>query len=47
MADTLRRRRFPWQKWLLISAGLLLTFFILVIPLVWIFVTALSDGIGV
>ncbi|HDS6401961.1 TPA: sulfate/thiosulfate ABC transporter permease CysW [Morganella morganii subsp. morganii] len=46
MADTLRRRRFPWQKWLLISAGLLLTFFILIIPLVWIFVTALSDGIG-
>ncbi|MGJ7249430.1 sulfate/thiosulfate ABC transporter permease CysW [Morganella morganii] len=46
MADTLHRRRFPWQKWLLISAGLLLTFFILVIPLVWIFVTALSDGIG-
>ncbi len=46
MADTLRRRRFPWQKWLLITAGLLLTFFILVIPLVWIFVTALSDGIG-
>lgn len=46
MADTLRRRCFPWQKWLLISAGLLLTFFILIIPLVWIFVTALSDGIG-
>lgn len=46
MADTLRRGRFPWQKWLLISAGLLLTFFILIIPLVWIFVTALSDGIG-
>lgn len=46
MADTLRRRRFPWQKWLLISAGLLLTFFILIIPLLWIFVTALSDGIG-
>lgn len=46
MADALRRRRFPWQKWLLIFAGLLLTFFILVIPLVWIFVTALSDGIG-
>lgn len=46
MVDTRRRRRFPWQKWLLISAGLLLTFFILVIPLVWIFVTALSDGIG-
>lgn len=46
MADTLRRRRFPWQKWLLISAGLLLTFFILIIPLVWIFVTALSDGIS-
>lgn len=46
MADTLRRRRFPWQKWLLITAGLLLTFFILIIPLVWIFVTALSDGIG-
>ncbi len=46
MADTLRRRRFPWQKWLLISAGVLLTFFILIIPLVWIFVTALSDGIG-
>ncbi|HAT1512168.1 sulfate/thiosulfate ABC transporter permease CysW [Morganella morganii] len=46
MVDSLRRRRFPWQKWLLITAGLLLTFFILVIPLVWIFVTALSDGIG-
>lgn len=46
MADSLRRRRFPWQKWLLITTGLLLTFFILVIPLVWIFVTALSDGIG-
>ncbi|MEM8207937.1 sulfate/thiosulfate ABC transporter permease CysW [Morganella morganii] len=46
MADSRRRRRFPWQKWLLITAGLLLTFFILVIPLVWIFVTALSDGIG-
>lgn len=46
MADILRHRRFPWQKWLLISAGLLLTFFILIIPLVWIFVTALSDGIG-
>lgn len=46
MADSLRRRRFPWQKWLLIGAGLLLTFVILIIPLVWIFVTALSDGIG-
>ncbi|RUT65538.1 sulfate ABC transporter permease subunit CysW [Morganella morganii] len=46
MADSLRRRRFPWQKWLLISAGLLLTLVILIIPLVWIFVTALSDGIG-
>lgn len=46
MADSLRRRRFPWQKWLLIAAGLLLTFVILIIPLVWIFVTALSDGIG-
>ncbi|MBW5407061.1 sulfate/thiosulfate ABC transporter permease CysW [Morganella morganii] len=46
MADSLRRRRFPWQKWLLISAGLLLTLFILIIPLVWIFVTALSDGIA-
>ena len=46
MADSLRRRRFSWQKWRLIAAGLLLTFFILVIPLVWIFVTALSDGIG-
>ncbi|EGT3623302.1 sulfate/thiosulfate ABC transporter permease CysW [Morganella morganii] len=46
MADTLRRRRFPWQKWLLIGAGLLLTFVILIVPLVWIFVTALSDGIG-
>lgn len=46
MADSLRRRHFSWQKWLLITAGLLLTFFILVIPLVWIFVTALSDGIG-
>ncbi|QXO66701.1 sulfate/thiosulfate ABC transporter permease CysW [Morganella morganii] len=46
MADSLRRRRFPWQKWLLITAGLLLTFVILIIPLVWIFVTALSDGIG-
>ncbi|EMQ4856449.1 sulfate/thiosulfate ABC transporter permease CysW [Morganella morganii] len=46
MADSLRRRRFPWQKWLLIGAGLLLTFVILIIPLIWIFVTALSDGIG-
>ncbi|EJD6038787.1 sulfate/thiosulfate ABC transporter permease CysW [Morganella morganii] len=46
MADSLRRRRFPWQKWLLISAGLLLTFVILIVPLIWIFVTALSDGIG-
>lgn len=46
MADTLRRRRFAWQKWLLITTGLLLTLFILIIPLVWIFVTALSDGIG-
>ncbi|EML9901772.1 sulfate/thiosulfate ABC transporter permease CysW [Morganella morganii] len=46
MADSLRRRRFPWQKWLLIGAGLLLTFVILIVPLVWIFVTALSDGIG-
>lgn len=46
MADSLRRRRFPWQKWLLISAGLLLTFVILIVPLIWIFVTALSDGIS-
>ncbi|MBA5806780.1 sulfate/thiosulfate ABC transporter permease CysW [Morganella morganii] len=46
MADSLHRRRFPWQKWLLISAGLLLTFVILIVPLIWIFVTALSDGIG-
>lgn len=46
MADSLRRRRFPWQKWLLIGAGLLLTFVILIVPLIWIFVTALSDGIG-
>lgn len=46
MADSLRRRRFPWQKWLLITAGLLLTFVILIVPLIWIFVTALSDGIG-
>lgn len=46
MADSLRRRRFLWQKWLLIGAGLLLTFVILIVPLIWIFVTALSDGIG-
>lgn len=46
MADSLRRRRFPWQKWLLIGTGLLLTFVILIVPLIWIFVTALSDGIG-
>lgn len=46
MADLLRCRRFPWQKWLLIGAGLLLTFVILIVPLIWIFATALSDGIG-
>lgn len=46
MADTFRRRpRFAWQKWLLIAAGMLLTLGILIIPLGWIFVTALSDGI--
>ncbi|WP_413495795.1 sulfate/thiosulfate ABC transporter permease CysW [Morganella psychrotolerans] len=47
MADNLRRRpRFAWQKWLLIAAGILLTLGILIIPLGWIFVTALSDGIA-
>lgn len=36
-----------WGKWTLISIGALFSFLLLVIPMVWIFITAFSKGIEV
>ncbi|KAA1193704.1 sulfate/thiosulfate ABC transporter permease CysW [Photorhabdus heterorhabditis] len=36
-----------WGKWALIATGVLFSVLLLVIPIVWIFMTAFSKGIGV
>ncbi|WP_145519446.1 sulfate/thiosulfate ABC transporter permease CysW [Yersinia mollaretii] len=36
-----------WGKWTLIAIGALFSFLLLVIPMVWIFITAFSKGIAV
>lgn len=44
--SSLRVGERPWTKWLLIGTALSLTLLILVIPLILIFVQALSAGVG-
>lgn len=41
------RPPFNWGKWTLIAIGALFSFLLLVIPMVWIFITAFSKGIEV
>ncbi|BBV03917.1 sulfate/thiosulfate ABC transporter permease CysW [Providencia rettgeri] len=39
------RTQINWGKWLLIVIGLLFSFLLLVIPIVWIFITAFQKGL--
>ncbi|WP_272536605.1 sulfate/thiosulfate ABC transporter permease CysW [Providencia sp. PROV182] len=39
------RTQINWGKWLLIAIGLLFSFLLLVIPIVWIFITAFQKGL--
>ncbi|MFZ4834841.1 sulfate/thiosulfate ABC transporter permease CysW [Rouxiella sp. Mn2063] len=41
-----QRRRIDWVKWLLIGIGALITFLLLVVPLITIFGLAFSEGIA-
>lgn len=41
-----QRRRIDWVKWLLIGVGALITFLLLVVPLITIFGLAFSEGIA-
>ncbi|KLN46728.1 sulfate/thiosulfate transporter permease subunit [Providencia rettgeri] len=43
---TTSRTQINWGKWLLIAIGLLFSFLLLVIPIVWIFITAFQKGFG-
>lgn len=45
---TIRVGRTPinWGKWVLIALGIIISFFILVVPMASIFVKAFSDGLG-
>ena len=40
------RSRTNWNKWILISLGILISFGLLVVPLIAIFASALAEGIG-
>lgn len=40
-------RTVNWGKWALIGTGIIVSVLLLVIPIVWIFLTAFSQGIGV
>ncbi|EMT6577530.1 TPA: sulfate/thiosulfate ABC transporter permease CysW [Providencia rettgeri] len=42
---TASRTQINWGKWLLIAIGLLFSFLLLVIPIVWIFITAFQKGL--
>ncbi|CAB5582795.1 sulfate/thiosulfate ABC transporter permease CysW [Providencia hangzhouensis] len=42
---TTSRIQINWGKWLLIAIGLLFSFLLLVIPIVWIFITAFQKGL--
>ncbi|MEW2739649.1 sulfate/thiosulfate ABC transporter permease CysW [Providencia sp. PROV130] len=44
---TASRTQINWGKWLLIAIGLLFSFLLLVIPIVWIFITAFQKGLDV
>ncbi|GLR10556.1 sulfate ABC transporter permease subunit CysW [Mixta theicola] len=40
------RQRINWSKWLLIAVGVLVSFLLLVVPLIAIFTEALAQGLG-
>ncbi|EOV8087264.1 sulfate/thiosulfate ABC transporter permease CysW [Providencia sp. PROV032] len=42
---TASRTQINWGKWLLIAIGLLFSFLLLVIPIIWIFITAFQKGL--
>ncbi|MEY0415471.1 sulfate/thiosulfate ABC transporter permease CysW [Providencia rettgeri] len=42
---TTSRTQINWGKWLLIAIGLLFSFLLLVIPIVWIFITVFQKGL--
>ncbi|WP_369310695.1 sulfate/thiosulfate ABC transporter permease CysW [Providencia rettgeri] len=44
--QTAQRTSVNWGKWLLIAAGILFSILLLVIPIIWIFITALQKGLG-
>ena len=45
MTQARESARINWGKWLLIGIGMLLSAFILVVPMVYIFAKAFSDGL--
>ncbi|CAG9424009.1 sulfate/thiosulfate ABC transporter permease CysW [Providencia alcalifaciens] len=41
-----QRRNINWGKWALISIGLFFSVLLLVVPIIWIFITAFEKGLG-
>lgn len=41
-----QRRSINWGKWALISIGLFVSVLLLVVPIIWIFITAFEKGLG-
>lgn len=41
-----QRRSINWGKWALISIGLFFSVLLLVVPIIWIFITAFEKGLG-
>ncbi|WP_275076892.1 sulfate/thiosulfate ABC transporter permease CysW [Providencia rettgeri] len=44
--QTAQRSPINWGKWLLIVAGIFFAILLLVIPIIWIFITAFQKGLG-
>ncbi|EPL6453377.1 MULTISPECIES: sulfate/thiosulfate ABC transporter permease CysW [Providencia] len=44
--QTAQRSPINWGKWLLIAAGIFFAILLLVIPIIWIFITAFQKGLG-
>ncbi|WP_430247521.1 sulfate/thiosulfate ABC transporter permease CysW [Providencia sp. PAZ2] len=41
-----QRRNINWRKWALIGIGLFFSVLLLVVPIIWIFITAFEKGLG-
>ncbi|EPL9571729.1 sulfate/thiosulfate ABC transporter permease CysW [Providencia rettgeri] len=44
--QTAQRSQINWGKWFLIAAGIFFAILLLVIPIIWIFITAFQKGLG-